>query len=340
VTRFDPVRRQFLALGGTSLALASVVAHARTPWHGGTPLADRTEEPPPVAAPEPPGVRLTAARDATHRLTVDVRINGLGPCRFLVDTGADRSVLATEVAAAIGLPLGDAVTLRGVVRAVGTETVSIKELSFGPIRCHNLLIPILPAELLGADGYLGLDVLDKHLVTLDFKRQTLQVTEPRSRFSALWVARNEVRVRATGTGGHLRALNCIVDGVAAAAFIDTGGDVCAGNSALSTALANRDPLYESLGRVSLTDVTGGAISGNGTIVHRIQLNEVTFTDCPLVMADFEVFDVWGLRDRPALLIGVNLLRQFARVSIDYGLKELRFDLASSSSPQPWPINVA
>jgi hypothetical protein len=37
-----------------------------------------------------------------------------------------------------------------------------------------------------------------------------------------------------------------------------------------------------------------------------------------------------LTHSPALLIGMNLLRQFSRVSIDYGLKELRFDLASSA----------
>jgi predicted aspartyl protease len=326
VTRFDPARRQFLAFGGTSLALASIMANARVP------LPDGTDELPPASAPEPPGLRLTTARDNTHRLTVDVRINGLGPYRFLVDTGADRSVLATEAAAAIGLTLGDTVTLRGVVRAVDSETVMIRELAFGSIRCRNLVMPTLPADLLGADGYLGLDVLDKHLVALDFKRQTLQVTEPRSRFSALWVGSNEVRVRATGTRGHLRAINCIVDGVPSAAFIDTGADVSAGNTALQTAIANRDPWYETLGHVSLTDVTGGAISGNATMVRSIQLNEVTFTNCPLVIADFEVFDVWGLKDYPALLIGINLLRQFSKVSIDYGLKELRFDLASLGSP--------
>ena len=39
--------------------------------------------------------------------------------------------------------------------------------------------------------------------------------------------------------------------------------------------------------------------------------------------------------RPALLIGMNLLRQFGRVSIDYGLQELRFDLtAFHSLPKP------
>jgi hypothetical protein len=41
-----------------------------------------------------------------------------------------------------------------------------------------------------------------------------------------------------------------------------------------------------------------------------------------------VFDIWGLSNRPALLIGMNYLREFASVAIDYRLKEIRFDLAS------------
>jgi len=41
-----------------------------------------------------------------------------------------------------------------------------------------------------------------------------------------------------------------------------------------------------------------------------------------------------------LLIGMNLLRQFAKVSIDYGLKELRFDLAAYQPPLKPLITMA
>jgi hypothetical protein len=55
---------------------------------------------------------------------------------------------------------------------------------------------------------------------------------------------------------------------------------------------------------------------------------VNFSDAVVAIADMQIFDVWGLSQEPALLIGMNFLRQFARVSIDYGMKEVRFDLAS------------
>lgn len=319
MTPFDPTRRQFLTFSAVSLALASLTAKAQAPLPAG----------PKELLPETPNSILTTASDTTHRLTVNAYIDGLGPYRFLVDTGADRSVVAAEVAAAIGLPFDATVTLRGVVRAIATQSVLIRDLSFGSVSYRNLLAPTLPAALLGADGYLGLDALDGHRVTFDFKRHTIQVTAPRSRLAAVWAGPSEVRIHAAGKLGHLRAVNCSVDGIAATAFIDTGAEVSAGNTALLNALKNRDPRRESLGPVSLTDVTGSAISGIGTMIRTIQLNEVTFTNCSLVVADFEVFEAWGLSDRPALLIGVNYLQQFARVSIDYGLKEIRFDLGNA-----------
>ena len=124
----------------------------------------------------------------------------------------------------------------------------------------------------------------------------------------------------------------MVDGVRAAAFIDSGADLSAGNQALFDALASRNPAYGEIGSISLVDVTGGETSGSVTLVKKIQIMELELSDCPLVIADFKVFDVWGLTQRPALLIGMNFLRRFSKVSIDYGLKELRFDQAGLIAP--------
>jgi hypothetical protein len=134
----------------------------------------------------------------------------------------------------------------------------------------------------------------------------------------------------------LQALDCVVDGVAATAFIDSGAEVSAANAPLLAALARRNPSFGEMRTIRLIDITGGEIVGKVAMVNKIRFSGLTFKDCPLVIADFLVFGVWGLRQRPALLIGMNLLRQFARVSIDYGLKELRFDLAAYLPP-PKPL---
>jgi hypothetical protein len=194
-----------------------------------------------------------------------------------------------------------------------------------------LVVPTLSRALMDADGYLGLDCLDGHRVTFDFKNHTLQVSEPRAQLSANWARENQARIRTSGSSGHLQALDCTVAGIAATAFVDSGAEVTAANQPLLAALARGNPNFGEIGTTRLIDITGGEILGKVAMVNKIRLAGLTFTDCPLVIADFLVFGVWGLRHRPALLIGMNLLRQFARVSIDYGLKELRFDLAAYRS---------
>jgi predicted aspartyl protease len=317
--------------GASSLAFASIMAKAQmaSPPLGGVESAVPTVS-------DRDTVPIAAATDAASHLTIAVRIDGHGPYHFVVDTGADRTILATEVADELGLFRGGKVMLEGVVRAVLTETVAIRTLSFGSITRRNLLVPTLSRSLLEADGYLGLDFLDGHRVTFDFKNHILQVSEPRARLSAGWKRENEARISASGSAGHLQALDCVVDGVPATAFIDSGAEVSAANARLLAALARRNSSFGEIGTIRLIDITGGEILGKVAMVDKIRFSGLTFSDCPLVIADFLVFDVWGLRHRPALLIGMNLLRQFARVSIDYGLKELRFDLAAYHPP-PKPL---
>jgi len=313
--------------GASALAFASIMAKAH---NAPPPLAGVAAAVP--AVPDRGTVPIAAATDAASHLMVAVRIDGNGPYHFVVDTGADRTILATEVADELGLFHGEKVMLQGVVRAVLTETVAIRTLSLGSITCRHLVVPTLSRTLLEADGYLGLDLLDGHRVTFDFKDHLLQVSAPRARLSAGWARENEARISASGSSGHLQALDCLVDGVPATAFIDSGAEVSAANAPLLAALARRNPSFGEIGTIRLIDITGGEILGKVAMVDKIRFSGLTFNDCPLVIADFLVFDVWGLRQRPALLIGMNLLRQFARVSIDYGLKEFRFDLAAYRSP--------
>jgi hypothetical protein len=266
---------------------------------------------------------------AAGRLTVPVYINGKGPYQFIVDTGADRTVLATEVGMELGLTPGPKVLLDGVVQTLIADTVWIRHLAFGSNTNGNFNVPTIPRSLLDADGYLGLDFLDGHRVTFDFKGGLLQVGDSRPKFGAEWTRPDEARIHAFGSSGHLRSLDCSVDGVSTAAFVDSGAEVSAANGPLLTALARHNPSFGVVGDMDLIDITGGQIQGKVAMVRQIRLPGLTFDDCPLVIANFQVFKAWGLTRSPALLLGMNVLRQFSRVSIDYGLKELRFDLASS-----------
>jgi predicted aspartyl protease len=299
-------RRTLLGQGAASVAVAS-----------GALAADRPAE--------MPG-RVPAVLGPDH-LGIDVKINGRGPFCFVVDTGADRTILAADVAASLGLQRGRPVMVQGIIRSVVADTASVNELAFGSVTTDSLNLPILPRSLLEADGYLGLDVIDGYRVVFDFKRQAMEIGEARSIYSYSVNRPGVARIPASGYQGHLRAIDCRVDGVSTATFIDTGAEVSVGNTALLGALAGNNPAYIGTRTLTLSGVTGGSIEGRVTHVDNIRLHGITFSGCDLAIADLQIFRIWGLTERPALLMGLNFLRDLSSVSIDYGRKEFRIDFA-------------
>ncbi len=304
-------RRRFVGGGAATLLLPSAIARAQD-----------------VKPTTPEAEKIAAATDLNNHLTIPVMIGGKGPFRFVVDTGADRTVVSDEVAVALGLIRGPIVNVEGVVRSVSAQTVTLSDISFGPVRKEHLVVPILPRALLGADGYLGLDTVDGYRVTFDFRNHALLIAETHHPAMFDLTRPNEVVVSVVGRGGHLRAMNCRVDGVPTTTFIDSGAEVSVGNSALFNSLLDRDPAYMTLQTVMLSGVTGGTIAGRVTDLNRIKIDKISLYSTKIVISDLQIFSLWGLNDKPALLIGMNFLRAFDQVSIDYGRKELLFELAS------------
>ena len=55
--------------------------------------------PEPVAGDVPPASTTVAVgEDLSRRMTVPVTVNGQGPFHFVIDTGADRTVISKELA--------------------------------------------------------------------------------------------------------------------------------------------------------------------------------------------------------------------------------------------------
>lgn len=325
-------RRRVLTEGVLSVAAALSLSRAFG--------AERTASHVPTA---PTGSNLTDGSGAVTadsvlggRLTTPVRINGQGPFHFLVDTGSERTLVASELAQRLTLPHGREVMLEGIVRGEPASLVEIHDLEMGSLVCSRLQVPTLPRSELSADGYLGLDVLDDRRVIFDFIAGTLTITKPRGFFSEFWTRFNTdgVRVPTLGDSGRLRASDCLIDGVRAAAFVDTGAEISIINQVLYSALQQRDQGRALPTTQTLTGVTGGSIDGTTTMLNMVRLGSMVMTFTTAVVADLPVFKLWGLNEQPALLIGMDCLRRCARVSIDYRHKELHFEMASAHLPQP------
>jgi len=287
---------------------------------------------PPTTADEAPAVFLDTALDATDRMTVEVFINEQGPFNFVVDTGADRSAISVPLAQRLGLARGADVMLHGVGGSALTSTAKVPLMVAGDSRMKDAELPVLPPERLGVDGLLGVDMLDRRNVIMDFRRKRLEVRRSTALTSAFPGVR-EVSVVADARFGRLAIADARVGGVRCLAFIDSGSGASMGNMALANAIKLRvrrkpDPSMA----IRLIGVAGEETQGELRIVRSIELGALRMSNIPLVMADLHIFDVWNLNSRPAVLLGVDVLRMFARVELDFGSDRVKFRLGKGWSP--------
>jgi predicted aspartyl protease len=278
---------------------------------------------------------LDAQTNAVEQLTVEVKVNDRGPYRFIVDTGAERSVLANTVADELALPTVGVVLIDGVIQKVTSRLVAVRDVAYGPFHMQNAELPVLLKSDLVADGLLGIDALKGSRVTFDFKNDILRVEKsPTSRPPSVGEGPVLI-VRASGVSGRLRSTDCVIDGVRTTVFIDTGAQTTIGNPALREALLKRNPQMRELGEIGLLGVTGGRITGMAYSVKEIRMHNLLFATGAVVIADVDIFNTWGLKNKPGLLLGMDFLRQFGAVAIDYRRREIQFELAGfSANPGP------
>lgn len=283
------------------------------------------------AATEASGVEIIKADgDGHQRLTVPVRIGANGPYDFLIDTGAERTVLARGLAERLGLVPSGKATLVGVAGAIPVDLVDVDEVSLGTRSFYDLSAPLLEGAHIGADGIIGLDGLQNQRVLIDFGKNLIAVADAKSLGGNVGY---EIVVRAHRRGDQLIMTNALVDGVKTAVVIDTGAQNTIANRALQRALAKRHKGETT----ELTSVTGQQIVADIAFARRIKLGEMNLTDFPLAFADAPPFASLGLAEKPALLLGMGQLRAFQRVAIDFDSKKILFDLPASSAYATNPI---
>jgi len=76
----------------------------------------------------------------------------------------------------------------------------------------------------------------------------------------------------------------------------------------------------------IESVTGEQMSAGVTRVPEIELGGVKLRDLSVAFADAHIFRQLDLEDKPALLLGMNAMKAFDRISIDFAAKKVRFVL--------------
>ena len=266
--------------------------------------------------------------DRYERMTVPVRLSGTGPYRFLVDTGADRTAISRELAAKLKLGDAGSATLHSVTGAsrVATATVPSLQLTRRNLQVRNA--PLLNSEDMGADGILGVDSLRSQRVLFDFEGQTISIVP-----SAAQEVRNEpgaIVVQAKRRKGHLILTQASANGRRMNVVIDTGSQFSIGNSALRRQLLAGRQLKGSQ-QVELESVTGHKLVGDLMFIREVEIGGIELKNLAVVFADSHAFRKLDLNDKPSLLLGMNAMRAFKRVSIDFANKKLRVVLPEHSA---------
>ena len=270
----------------------------------------------------------THAVEAGSRITVPVSITGRGPYRFLIDTGAERTAIATEVATRLGLVSAGTIRLHSISGEEQVQTVTIPLLDHGTGHIEQIRAPALRQENLGAEGILGIDSLADKRLTIDFRKRTMTIS-PATKRQEYWGS-DVIVVTARKRRGQLILVDAAADGQKVSVILDTGTEVTVGNQALHDRLTRKMRGRRSV-PITISSVTGGEIPALYTTLARIRIGEATVTDLPVAFADAHPFKALGLTDKPALLLGMDALALFDRVQIDFANKKARFDMPDGNA---------
>lgn len=273
---------------------------------------------------------VTFKNGQDNRMTVPVKVAGIGPYRFLVDTGADRTAVSREIVSRLSLPSAGGAELHSVSGISTVSTARVRDLELTHPPEQSIDAAVLDRANMGADGIVGVDILRSQRVQFDFEKQTMSIVP-----SATPDFRNEagtIVVRGRRKNGRLIVTNADADGKTLTVVVDTGSEVSIGNSALRRQLLGSS-LVDVDKTVELQSVTGEKITGEYMLVRAVTIGGIGLTNLAVVFTDAHTFKQLGLANKPALLLGMNAIRAFKKVSIDFASKKFRVVLPEHSDLQ-------
>ena len=272
-----------------------------------------------VEAPEPRYVSPTR-RDQIGRIWAPVMINGHGPFRLVLDTGASHSAVTALVALALGIPTDQSppVILHGVTGFATVPTIRVDTLTVGDLAVDSPILPIVPDALGGAQGILGAEGLVGKRIFIDFRHDKISITYSRNERSP----RDFVDVPFYAIKGTLVVVEARIGDVFAKAIIDTGGQATIANLALRNALAQHNERTWGVPD-QIVGATKQVQKGELIATPPIRIGRIEILDSGVTFADMYIFKQWKLTKEPAILIGMDALGVLDTLVIDYRRHELQ-----------------
>lgn len=264
------------------------------------------------------------------RMAVEVGLGSGRKAMFVIDTGAERTALSDRLVAQMGLGSGPPMLVHGITTSQITPSAILPRIHVMQRRFDQLILPVFEHGLLGADGLLGLDILSHFRLTLDLRSQRVMMAPSGSdvvtrsfsigRASRL---RAEQAQAPRGRFGQLYMTQLEVGGVPAIGFVDSGAQFSIANHALMRALKNQNRMTTH-GQVQVYGVIGQSMMAHSGSAPSLKIERWTFGQTPLLFADLHAFTILNLLERPAMLLGADIISHFNRVTLDFGQSQVNF----------------
>jgi predicted aspartyl protease len=269
-----------------------------------------------VSAPEPRYVAPTR-RDRIGRIWAPVYLDGKGPFRLVLDTGASHSAITARVADALGehARTSSTVRVRGVTGTAIVPIVRVSELAVGDLVLAPIKLPVVLDVFGGADGVLGNEGLHDKRIVIDFRHDSISIRYSRRERPGYGYS----TVPVTFAKDYLPIIDARVGRVPVKAIIDTGAPDSLGNMALLNALKQR------VGDTTDTEIVGVTLDVEH--VHRARMPTIYFQGvqvrgAALSFGDVYIFQHWRMTSEPSIMLGMDVLGTADQMIIDYKTHEL------------------
>lgn len=303
-------RKVALAVLVAALAPSSIVARD-DPAHADAP--DRGP-----AQPHSHAIDYTIHGHAT----TPVVINGAGPFSFIVDTAASAATISGALSSQLALlPFPGRARVQGGTGSAHTEIFIIDSLIVAG--AETRAAPAARLDRVQTDfaaaGIVGADVLAKGVLHLDLPRRRIafaargDVGEARGEgWTAIPIRLNEV---------HFVLVPIEIEGRKLVALLDTGARRSIVNWPTVRALGLDKSSARLSAGIPIEGATAEKIPAQSLTAATITAGDLSWDTRALTVADLPVFKPLGLSTAPAMILGLDLLREL-RLVIDYDGKTL------------------
>ena len=248
-------------------------------------------------------------------IIVEAMINDQGPFKFALDTGASMSIIFDQTREKAGLDIDNdkRVLIAGTVGIGDFPVSNIASLDVGSESWTNAPVASLPALddiPLEIDGILGIDFLSRYAVGVSPGDQVVRLYPPtvvseRSYWGWTSIPMQQLQIGEGGASAY--TINLYVGDVTIPALLDLGAGTNLMNWNAARALrirpkrsGNTNRIFGAIGVVPVIT----QLDVEQLMIETIQVRNRTF-----FVSDFSIFEVLGLEDRPAAIVGPGLFKE-------------------------------